>query len=175
MIPLFREGAARTRAWLNVLAWAAPVLALDQLSKAAISARLLLYEQVTPFPALESLFTFTLTHNTGGAFSVFPGAGNLLVITGLITISVILYYAAALPPEQRAQRAALGILLGGALGNLVDRLRQGYVVDFLHVHGLPVFNLADIGIVGGVGLLLLLTWRRERHSAARPEEDEGQL
>ncbi len=157
-----------------MLVWAAPVLALDQLSKAAISARLALYEQVAPIPALDSLFTFTLTHNTGGAFSLFPEAGKFLVLTGVLMIGVVLYYALALPANQLAQRVALGILLGGALGNLVDRLRQGYVVDFLHVRGLPVFNIADIGIVGGVGLLLLLTWRHERHSAAQPE-DEGQL
>ncbi|MBN2471353.1 MAG: signal peptidase II [Anaerolineae bacterium] len=165
--------ASARSSWLMLLAAAGPVLLADQASKAAVTARLALYEQVAPLPALESLFTFTLTHNTGGAFSLFPGARNVLLLTGLITVGVILFYATVLSPAQRAHRVALGILLGGALGNLLDRIRLGYVVDFLHVHGLPIFNVADIGIVGGVGLLLLLTWWGERRAHAIEADNEG--
>ena len=168
-----RRMRTKLKQWALLLACAVLVLVVDQLSKAGVVASLGLYEQWAPIPALESLFTFTLTHNTGGAFSILPQAGSLLKLIGFVMVAVILYYAVKLPNGEWAQRAALGILLGGALGNLVDRLRLGYVVDFLHVHGLPVFNVADVGIVGGVGLLLLLTWWQARQAALIEADLEG--
>lgn len=160
--------------WLMFAGIALVVLALDQASKALIVANLGLYEQWAPVPALDTVFTFTHTQNTGAAFSIFQNYVNVFIVIGFVTLGVIAYYYRVLASEGWPLRAALGLLLGGTLGNLVDRIRQGYVVDFLHVHGLPVFNVADIGIVGGVSLLLVFTWFLERR-AVRQEDSEGQV
>lgn len=160
--------------WLMFMGIALVVLTLDQASKALIAANLGLYEQWAPVPALGSVFTFTHTQNTGAAFSIFQDFVNVFIVIGFITVGVIAYYYRVLASEGWPLRAALGLLLGGTLGNLIDRIRQGYVVDFLHVHGLPVFNVADIGIVGGVTLLLVMTWFMERQAALHEENSEGQ-
>ena len=86
-------------------------------------------------------------------------------------VAVILYYYRQLPERAWLVRLALGLQLGGALGNVVDRLRQGYVVDFLEVPHWPVFNVADSCIVVGVVLLGWVMWREERR-AARHDENE---
>lgn len=150
------------KAWLFLVSAALMIAAADQASKLFAAAYLPLYEPWAPVPALTGVFTFTYTQNTGAAFSLFPRAGHLLKAIGFVTGGVIVYYYRILGAHHWSMRLALGLLLGGTLGNLVDRLRLGYVVDFLHVHGLPVFNVADIAIVAGMSLLLLNFWLQER-------------
>lgn len=163
--------------WFVLFGVALGAILVDQATKAYASAHLNLYESWMPIETLRPVFNFTLTHNTGVAFGMFPEAGNLFMLFPPVVAAIILYYHRQLPPGAWLVRLALGLQLAGALGNFIDRVRQGYVVDFLHVTHWPVFNVADSCIVVGVGLLLIVMvyddWRASRSSdeamASRPE------
>ena len=139
---------------------AAAVLGLDQLTKAFASARLVPGEPVT---VLGNFLRLTLVHNTGAAFGLFPGSRLPFILVSVLAIAVVLYLFARDAYRSLANRVLLGCILGGALGNLVDRIRWGRVVDFIDV-GLgqvrwPVFNLADSAVTLGV---ILLAWNLAR-------------
>ena len=149
------------------------VVALDQFSKGLASAELVYGRPVEVFP----WFNLTLQHNTGAAFSFLSTAGGwqryffsaiaVVISTGLV---IWLYTMAR---TQRMLAASLALILGGALGNLWDRLAHGYVVDFISVHYagyyFPAFNLADSAITVGAGLMLLDSFLLAR----RGDEAEG--
>lgn len=105
---------------------------------------------------------------------MFPGVGRIFAIVHAVVAVVILIYGWQLPDEQWLMRVVLGLPLGGAIGNLIDRLRQGFVVDFIDfnfwpMRDWPVCNLADGAIVAGVGLLaLLMLWEERRARDERP-------
>lgn len=144
--------------WLQVmlLLVAALVVAVDHLSKLYVEQRLPLNMTVAPLPGWEHLFRITHVSNTGAAFGLFPGGGTLFTVVAFIVAAVIIIYNFQLPGGQPLLRVALGLQLGGALGNLIDRLRLGHVTDFLDFGNWPVFNLADTAIVGGVAILGLM-------------------
>jgi signal peptidase II len=171
----------RNRNWLLLLGVAALTLAADRLSKWFISQNLSLYESWhPPVPILRQIFSLTYTTNTGAAFGLFPDQGLLFIVIALIVVTAILFYYRHLPKGYALARVALGLQLGGALGNLVDRLRQGYVVDFVDLnfwpmHDWPVFNVADSAIVVGVVLLAVtMLWedRVEQDSESKPAEND---
>jgi len=146
----------------------------DQASKAWIVSSFDLYEARAVFIRF---FHIVHVRNTGVAFGLLsnldPGWVNpLLVATTLIAVAGVLAYIHVLPPRGPAP-AGLGLILGGAIGNLIDRARLGYVVDFLDIHWnhhhWPAFNVADIGITVGIFLLLLdlLFWGKEEDGAGR--------
>ncbi len=144
-----------------LLLTAALVVALDLLTK-ALASRLLLPGH--PIPVVGEFVRFTLVHNAGAAFGLFPGSRVAFIVFSLIAVGVIVLLYLRLPARRRGELIALGALLGGALGNLHDRVRNGVVVDFIEV-GIdrfrwPVFNVADIAVTGGVALLLILMARR---------------
>ncbi len=142
------------------------VVSIDQITKAVVVSRLNLYESWAPVEALAHLFTITHTTNTGVAFGLFPGAGALfLVITAVAAVGLVIYYHRLPEQESWAVRVALGLMLGGAVGNLIDRVRLGHVIDFLHLSFWPVFNIADAGIVLGVLLLMGAMFWEERREA----------
>jgi signal peptidase II len=146
------------------------VLLTDQVSKFFVTAWLGRGQSWDIVPWLVPIFRITHVTNTGVAFGLFPRGGDFFIVVAAIVIVAILIYYRHLPDGQWPVRVALGLQLGGAVGNLVDRLRQGFVVDFIDLnfwplHNWPVFNLADGSIVSGVVLLtLLMLWeeRRER-------------
>ena len=107
---------------------------------------------VDSVPVISGIFYFTLVHNTGVAFGFFRQHPQLLL--GLISLSLcfLLVWGIRVPPQQKTQRFALALILGGALGNWVDRLRYGAVIDFLDFRVWPVFNVADSAITVGVTL-----------------------
>ena len=149
---------------------AALVVALDQLTKAVASSRLLLSD---PVPVLGDMVRLTLVHNTGAAFGLFPGSRLPFIIVSSLAIAVVIYLFTREAYRGVTQRVLLGCILGGAIGNLVDRIRLGWVVDFIDV-GLgearwPVFNVADSAVTVGV---ILLVWylSRARHPAADAED-----
>jgi signal peptidase II len=126
------------------------VIALDQISKLLVTSRLPFGMSV---PAVQDVLYITLVRNRGGAFGLFQSwAGALIIITlaAAIAIIVVTRRGGAMP---RLLGVALALQLGGALGNLIDRLRFGYVVDFFDFRVWPVFNLADSAITVGVALL----------------------
>jgi signal peptidase II len=154
----------RYRDYVLLLGVAGTILALDQWTKSVVRANL-------PFQAvwlpswLEWLSPYArIVHwnNTGAAFGSFQN-GNL-VFTGLavVVILAILYYYPRVDPRDWSLRLAMGLQLGGAAGNLTDRLKMGRVTDFISVGSFPVFNVADSAITIGVGILLLGVWWRER-------------
>lgn len=139
---------------------AAFVVALDQLSKSWVVQRLPAYTPVEWIPQFASLFSFTFVKNTGVAFGLFPQLGGLFTIFSAIVIVGILIFQQVIAGTDLWVHGALGLVTGGALGNLSDRLTRGYVVDFIDVnfwpfHEWPVFNVADSAIVVGVTVLLL--------------------
>jgi signal peptidase II len=140
---------------------------VDQLTKAIVIANIPLYATV---PFIDPYLNWTRTQNTGAAFSLFENGGMFFIIVAVIVTAVILYYAPRLPVEDRLSRVALGLQLGGAMGNLIDRLRFGPVTDFIHFRipqiGLdwPVSNIADICIVSGVILLIVASFLGDRRA-----------
>lgn len=145
----------RARAWGLAGALAGLVLALDQVAKAAVEAELVPGEDVDVLGPLE----LTLSHNTGIAFGLASGGGALLValpILALVAIGVVF----SRDPARRGMWVAVGLLAGGALGNLVDRVRTGAVTDYIQVGSWPAFNVADVAVTAGV-LLFVLAYLRE--------------
>lgn len=140
--------------WLSFLA-----LILDQASKLAVASSMRLYEsiQITPF------FNLTYVHNTGAAFSFLSEAGGwqrwLFAALAFIISVVIAAWLARLKKHETLLAVSLALVLGGAVGNLIDRLAYGYVIDFLDVYyrdwHWPAFNIADSAITLGVALMLL--------------------
>ncbi len=166
----------RFRKWMLLLAVAFLVILLDQVTKALVVANLALYEEWMPIEALRPYFTIHHIRNTGAAFGIFPEGGTFFMVVAFIVVGVIIYFYRQMPDSAPAVRVALGLQLGGALGNLVDRLRQGYVVDFLDAKIWPVSNISDISIVSGVCALLLLMWwedRRARQAEAQEPPDHA--
>jgi signal peptidase II len=145
--------------WWVLPVAAALILIVDQVSKYLVSSSLELYESWAPIPAVARWFDFRYVTNTGAAFGLFQNGGLFFVIVSIVVSLIILFYSRDLPDGQWLVRLSLGLQLGGAAGNLIDRLRLGHVVDFIDVHFWPVFNVADSAIVCGVILLVLLLLR----------------
>lgn len=156
--------------WLPLIAIAGGVILLDQITKAYVVAHLGYRESWMPIEAIAPFFRFTHIRNTGAAFGLFPDGGVIFLIIALVVSAFILYFYRQIPRGQWLFRLALGMQLGGALGNAIDRVRQGYVVDFLHVEFWPVFNVADSAVVVGVLLFAFWMWREDRRAQAAQSE-----
>jgi signal peptidase II len=156
------SGVAR---WLLLLIPAAAIFALDQVSKAWMLNNLAMGQSIRPVAWLGDVLNFTLSANTGAAFSMLPQLGDIFLLIALAMIVGIFVFYRRLPAGHFLDRIALGLLLGGVCGNALDRLRHGFVVDFFHVT-IPsvisnVSNFADHAIVLGIIVLFILQWRRD--------------
>lgn len=160
-----------TRRWIPLLGPGGLIFLLDQLSKLWVLNNLEWGESWYPIPALKPLFSLTLVTNTGAAFGLFKDGGLLFTILALVVVAGILYYERRIPLHPIWLRAGLGLVLGGAAGNLVDRLRFGQVIDFIDFGFWPIFNLADSAIVLGVSLLALYLARSPQRSPS--DENAG--
>jgi signal peptidase II len=140
---------------------AAFIVVFDQATKAVVRAKLPLHESVTVIPGF-----FDLTHvrNTGAAFGMlnnveFVYKPQVMVLVAVVALTAVATYAVTLPPAQRVARIGLALILGGAVGNLIDRATTGFVIDFVDVYWRGVhfwaFNVADSTITVGVALMLL--------------------
>lgn len=157
--------------WQNAVFFLATVLivAADQLSKIWIRSY---PEEHTIFDA--RVFRIVNSHNTGAAFGIFQGQSLALTIVALVGVGILLFYA--LPIYRRfplfdnmLSKAALGLVLGGTLGNLIDRLHLGFVTDFIDFGFWPAFNIADSAITVGVILFAYFALR----SLSRGARHEG--
>jgi signal peptidase II len=146
--------SAPARAWCRAGALGAIVIAIDQAAKAAIEAHLVPGEDVDVLGPLG----LTLSHNRGVAFGLAGGAGAPLVLVTLVALGVVGYLFAR-NPTRPGMWIATGLLAGGAIGNLADRVRAGAVTDFVDLPPWPPFNLADMSITAGVLLLVFLYLR----------------
>lgn len=137
----------------GVLLIGAGVIATDQLSKALVRDRL---SRGDHWPEGADLLRFSHIENSGAAFGILEGAGGFLLISTLIGIGAIVAYVLYAPAGDWRYTLGLGAILGGAIGNLIDRVRLGAVTDFIDPAHYPAFNIADSAIVVGViGLIVL--------------------
>ncbi|MBE9485651.1 MAG: signal peptidase II [Chloroflexi bacterium] len=141
-------------------------LLLDQLSKIYIGGTFELHQTLT---VVKGFFNITYVRNPGAAFGIL--ADNAIRLPFFVGVSLlagigILWYLRKVDRKDSWQHFALGLLFSGAIGNLIDRIRLGEVIDFLDVHWYqyhwPAFNIADSAICVGVAILLLCSWREER-------------
>lgn len=161
------------RSGVSALRWlilSAIVVALDQWTKAIATASLQLHQSIDAMPGLQ----WTLAHNYGVAFSILnDGEGWQrygLSAFALIVASGFTWTLTRLPRTDLATKLAFSMVIGGALGNVIDRIRFGYVVDFIDVYWKnshwPAFNIADSSIFIGAVVLLIWGWKHERHPEA---------
>lgn len=157
--------------WLSLL-----IIVADQLSKGAIRQQFGLYE----IEEITSWFNLTRLHNTGAAFSFLANAGGwqqwFFVVLGVAVSLGVMIWLRLVPKNNQMLAIGLCLVIGGALGNVIDRVVLGYVVDFIDFHlgqyHWPAFNIADIAIVSGAGLLILDSFRElpKESSKQKPSE-----
>ena len=138
------------------------VIFVDRLTKDLVQKSLPLGEMWSPWPWLAPYARFVHWYNTGAAFGIFQGFGGIFTIIAVFVSIAIIYYFPRVPAEDWTLRIAMGLQMGGALGNMIDRLTQGYVVDFISIGNFAVFNVADSSITVGVLILLLGVYLQER-------------
>ena len=163
---------AIARLWFPVML-AVVVIALDQVTKALVVRRWPV-PQTGEIPVLGPWLTITYVRNTGIAFGLFQGVPQLFTVTSLVIVSgAVYYYLRHVPETDRWAPLIFGLVIGGALGNVVDRIRLGFVVDWIKTLAgrFPLFNLADSAVVIGVFLLALHTLLDDMHHE-RPLEAE---
>ena len=150
---MMQEARRRTplyRDW-TLLQLAALVLALDQLTKFVVRQTLEWHHSWPYF----GFFRFTHVQNTGSAFGLFQGNNIPLLLVSLVGVVVLAYIYRSQERPSLLMRISIALMLGGAIGNLLDRILQGHVTDFIDIGPWPVFNLADSSIVVGV---ILMAW-----------------
>jgi signal peptidase II len=166
--------------WIWILTQAAIIVGLDQWTKSLVETRIPLGGSYTPFPALEPYFNIVHLTNTGAAFGLLRGQAGFFIVVAIIVIVALLVFARQLGDGDAFMRIALGMQLGGATGNLIDRLHQsGHVTDFLlftlpvgnRVYQWPAWNVADACIVVGTILLAILLLRDDRRKAQEAEAE----
>ena len=154
------------------------VLLLDQGTKSLVRANVPIGVVLMPGCWLSRYVRIIHWKNSGAALGMFQNNGNFFAIFPIVIGLFILYYFPRVPRENWMARLAMGFLLGGAMGNLVDRLILGHVTDFISVGALPVGNIADGSIILGTTLIILWIWMQERlktHSIdAQLGEDSNQ-
>lgn len=155
---------------------AATVYVTDQFTKLAVS-RILNYAD--QYIVVDGFFKFVHWGNTGAAFSMFNGNNGLLALVSLLAVVMLVLGRRHFEVDKPLGQVATGLILGGILGNLTDRLRVGHVIDFIYFHlrqrggseiGFPAFNVADSAICIGVGLLFLLSFTSQ---PARPAPQDS--
>ncbi|OCG07155.1 signal peptidase II [Gilliamella sp. wkB178] len=144
------------------LLFAIIVFIVDIASKFIILNDFLLYESVNLLP----FFSITYVRNIGAAFSILEGQRWMLAVVAIIISGVIIYMLYRNPSSKKLENFSLALILGGALGNLFDRLYHGFVVDFLDVNfgdwHYPTFNIADCAICVGIGLFIISNFKKSK-------------
>lgn len=134
------------------------IVTADQLTKALIRGWL---DEGEAWPSTDALFAISHVENPGAAFGMLQSAGSFLLGAAVVGVGAILIYMLIVPPAQRLYVAALSLILGGAVGNLIDRVSKGTVTDFIDPTHYPAFNIADSAIVCGVIAVAILSPREE--------------
>ena len=141
---------------------------IDQVSKIIVVNNLTNNKSIE---VIKSFFYLTYTNNKGAAFSILTGRRILLILVAFIVIGVLIYYVRKNKIEGKVNKIALSLVIGGSIGNLIDRILRGAVVDFLDFkifgYNYPIFNLADTFIVLGVFLLLISMFRKDKNNDRR--------
>ncbi len=152
------------------------IIALDQWTKWLVRTNIELNQQMwAPWPWLIPYARIVNTTNTGAAFGMLQGFGGVFTVLAIIVILAILYYFPRIEHEDWPLRAAMGLQLGGALGNLIDRILQGHVTDFISIGRFAVFNIADASISLGVAVLIIGVWIKERQEKDKLEKLQAKV
>lgn len=143
---------------MMVLLLSVAIVILDQLTKQWVMVRFCLGESL---PVIPGLFNLCYVRNTGAAWGIFGGLNGLLVGLSVVVLLVLIFFRRSFLTDSLVHRLALALMMGGIVGNLLDRVRLQYVVDFLdfhwRIHHFPAFNVADSAICVGVGLYMVST------------------
>jgi len=164
------------RKWIILVCSLCLTALADQAAKGWVILNLALYESFQPVPALAPLFQLTRSSNTGAAFGILPMAGDVFLVVALLIIAGLLWHFRSVAADARLDSVAIGLVIGGAVGNIADRIQHGHVIDFIH-YQIPnlisnVSNLADHAIVLGVLLIIAASfWRERRATASRKAGD----
>lgn len=148
------------------------IIILDQVTKAVVRAYIPFGGRWMPLEWLAPYFRFVHWENTGAAFGLFQGGGIIFAILAVIVTAFIIIYYPQIPKDEKLMRVAISMQLGGAIGNLIDRLVFGPVTDFISVGSFPVFNIADSSITVGVGIMILGLWLAERRERKAEESSK---
>ena len=158
--------------YLFLFSIAGLIIVLDQWTKSIVRSQLQFSQIWVPFDALEPYMRIVHWRNTGAAFGMFQSFNSIFTILAILVSLAIFYYFPRISKEETLLRLALSLQLGGAIGNLIDRLMLGHVTDFVSILNFTVFNVADFSISTGVVLLVWVMWRNEQQTP--PEADENQ-
>lgn len=161
------EGTGGKQSVLRYYVIAIIVLVIDQLTKWLVATKMSLYESI---PLIQGVFYITSHRNRGAAFGILQNQQWLFISVTLVVIAFLLVYLHRLGRERSGAAWSFALILGGAAGNLLDRVRLGEVVDFFDFRLIhyPIFNVADSAIVIGVILLMIDTFRQPGHESEEP-------
>lgn len=159
------------RKYAFILTIAGLIVTADQITKALIRQSLDFTETWSPWEWLAPYARLVHWRNTGAAFGIFQDSNQVFIVLAFIVSGLILYYYPRVAQDDWTLRLAMSMQLGGAVGNLIDRIVFGYVLDFVSVGTFAVFNIADASISTGVVVLLLGVWIHER-KLAQPDQSE---
>jgi signal peptidase II len=148
--------------YIFLLGIASFIVVLDQWMKSLVRTLIPFGGSWSPWPWLESYARIVHWQNTGAAFGMLQGFGGIFTVLAFIVAIAIIYYFPRVPRNEWLIRLALAMQLGGAAGNLIDRLTQGTVTDLISVGTFAVFNIADASISVGTALLIFAVWSSER-------------
>jgi len=141
------------------------LLIIDRLTKWWVDVSL---DFGVPNDLIGNFIRLTRVHNEGGAFGIFPGGGIVFLVVSSVVSLILFLILLTMHIDSRLIRAGMAFVLAGALGNLIDRIQWGYVLDFFEVRGFPIFNVADACITVGAGLIILsILFGGERNRSER--------
>ena len=136
---------------MSTLLLALVIVIIDQISKFYIQSYMVIGMSI---PIIQDVFHITYILNPGAAFGLFEHQTAFFVIIAICMCLAAIYFYPQIPRSYRLLRFGMGLMVGGAMGNVIDRINTGYVVDFFDFRIWPIFNVADIGIVCGVGCII---------------------
>ena len=151
------DGFMKNKKYFTIFFAALIVASLDQLTKFLIRKNFQINESL---PIIKNVFHLTYTTNTGSAFSLLQGFNLFFIIFSIAVIAAIVYYIIKIKENEKLMQFAAGLLLGGTIGNLIDRIYIGSVTDFLDFRIWPIFNIADSAVTVSVILLVFLLWKK---------------
>ena len=156
--------------YLSLISIAGVIVVLDQWTKYLVRTHIGFSQTWMPWEWLSTYARIVHWRNTGAAFGIFQNLGGFFTILAFVVIGIIIVFYPQIPRSDWAMRVAMSMQLGGAAGNLIDRLSRGHVTDFVSVGNFAVFNVADASISLGVAVLILGMWIQEKNNRrSRPE------
>jgi signal peptidase II len=163
------------RDYLTLFSIAGLIIIIDQTTKILVRSNLAIGDVWSPWEWLLPFARIVHWNNTGAAFGILQGLGDVFLILAIVVALAIIYFYPQVPKDDWPLRLAMGLEFGGALGNLFDRLTIGSVTDFISIWRFPVFNVADLCITLGAIVLIVGVWYRDRQEASTAEQTEPDL